>query len=164
MTRAKTRLQQGAALVVGLIMLVFVTLMLVAALNLGTTNFRAVSNTQFRQEAIDAANVAIQQVLSSPFANEPAEDEVLVDINGDDSPDYTVNVAEPECIFAEQAFGADPSSLSLPASMTVSSTWNTVWDLDATVDPDSNAGGAAVRVRAGARVLLPESKKDEVCP
>jgi nitrogen fixation protein len=48
--------------------------------------------------------------------------------------------------------------------MTVSSTWNTVWDLEASVDPDDNAGGAAVRVRAGARVLLPEFKKDEVCP
>jgi Tfp pilus assembly protein PilX len=51
--------QGGAALVIGLIMLVLITLMLLAALNLGTTNFRAVSNMQFREEAIAAANQAI---------------------------------------------------------------------------------------------------------
>ena len=59
--------QRGAALVVSLIMLVLITLMVIAALNLGTANFRAVSNTQFREQAIAAANVAIQDRISSNF-------------------------------------------------------------------------------------------------
>ena len=156
--------QRGAALVVGMIMLLLITVMLITALNLGTTNFRAVSNMQFRNEAIAAANAAIEQVISSPFTDAPAAESINVDIDNNAPTDYVVEVAEPQCIFAAQAFGADPSSLSLPASMTVASTWNTVWDLDATVNGGANAGGAAVRVRSGVRVLLTESQKNTVCP
>ncbi len=60
------------------------------------------------------------------------------------------------------AASADPSSVGLPASMTMASTWNTVWDLDATVLPSdtvTNTGEAAVRVRSGVRVLLNEAEK-----
>ena len=156
--------QRGAALVVGMIMLLLITVMLITALNLGTTNFRAVSNMQFRNEAIAAANAAIEQVISSPFTDAPAAESINVDIDNNAPTDYVVEVAEPQCIFATQAFGAYPSSLSLPVSMTVASTWNTVWDLDATVNGGANAGGAAVRVRSGVRVLLTESQKNAVCP
>jgi hypothetical protein len=47
--------------------------------------------------------------------------------------------------------------------MTVASTWNTVWDIRATVLPANNAGGAAVVVRAGVRSLLSEAQKEVVC-
>jgi hypothetical protein len=161
--RNKAR-QQGAALVVGMIMLVLITLMLVTALNLGTTNFRAMTNMQFRSEAIAAANEAIEQVISSPFTAAPAAEVVSVDLDNDTDTDYTVQVAVPQCVYAAQAFGADPSSLSLPATMSVASTWNTVWDLDASVASASNVGGAQVRVRSGVRVLLSEAEKDAVCP
>jgi Tfp pilus assembly protein PilX len=160
----RRRSERGAALVVGLIMLVLITLMLITALNLGTTNFRAMSNMQFRSEAIAAANSAIETVMSSDFTAAPAAQTVEVDFDNDDVPEYAVQIAEPQCIYAAQAFGADPSSLSLPASMSVASTWNTVWDLDASVNEADNAGGASVRVRAGVRVLLPEAEKDAVCP
>jgi hypothetical protein len=48
--------------------------------------------------------------------------------------------------------------------MTIASTWNTVWDIRATVAPEDNAGGAAVVVRAGVRALLTESRKEAECP
>lgn len=127
MSRRPPARQQGAALVVGMIMLVLITLMLITALNLGTTNFRAMSNMQFRNEALAAANLAIEQVMSTPFTAAPAAEAINVDIDNDADTDYVVNVAVPQCIYAAPAFGADPSSLSLPVSMTVSSTWNTVW-------------------------------------
>lgn len=156
--------QRGVALVVGMIMLVLITLMLVTALNLGTTNFRAMTNMQFRSEAIAAANKAIEQVISSPFTAAPAAETINVDLDNDADTDYTVQVAVPQCVYAAQAFGADPSSLSLPPTMSASSTWNTVWDLDASVAGGSNVGGAAVRVHSGVRVLLSEAEKDAVCP
>ena len=156
--------ERGAALVVGMIMLVLITVMLMTALNLGTTNFRAMTNMQFRNEAIAAANEAIEQVISSPFTAAPAAESINVDLNNDATTDYVVQMAVPQCISAAQAFGADPSSLSLPPTMTVASTWNTVWDLDASVAPAGNAGGAQVRVRSGVRVLLTEAEKDLVCP
>jgi len=48
-------------------MLTLITLLVMTALNLASSNFRAVSNTQFRDEAVAAANVAIQQVIGSNF-------------------------------------------------------------------------------------------------
>ena len=163
MSRVARAGERGAALVVGLIMLVLITLMLITALNLGTTNYRAMTNMQFRSEAVSAANKAIEQVISTPFTAAPAAESINVDIDNDADTDYIVNVAVPQCISATPAFGSDPSSLSLPTSMTVSSTWNTVWDLDATAE-DTAQSGTNVRVRAGVRVLLSEAEKDAVCP
>ena len=114
--------------------------------------------------AYAAANFAIQQVIGSNFTAGPAAEEVNVDLDNDGTVDYVVDVATPTCIFADVAASADPSSLSLPGAMTAASTWNTVWDIDATVAPDSNAAGASVRVRAGVRVLLTQAQRDTVCP
>ena len=162
--RACTRnAQRGTALVVSLIMLVLVTLLVMTALNLASSTFRSVSNTQFRDEAIAAANVAIQTVLSTPFVDEPQSDQVAVDLDRDNAPDYLVDIATPECISADVASVADPSSLQLDPSLTAASTWNTVWDITADVAPENNAGEASVRVHAGVRVLLTQTQKDEVC-
>lgn len=163
MTCQSQRSQRGAALVVGLIMLVLITIMLISALVLSTSNFRSVTNMQFREEAIAAANRAIDQVISSNFTADPKEETIEVDIDNDGNPDYVVQIDVPVCISASEAFGADPSSLALPVAMTVASTWNTVWDIRATVAPEDNAGGASVVVRAGVRALLTESRKDAEC-
>jgi hypothetical protein len=45
--------------------------------------------------------------------------------------------------------------------MSGGSTWNTDWDIDATVT--DNATGAKVRVRQGIRVLLSDAQKTTVC-
>lgn len=156
--------QRGTALVVSLIMLALITLLVITAMNLASTGFRSVSNTQFRDEAIAAANFAIQQVIGSAFTAAPAAEPVNVDLDNNGTVDYVVNVAEPTCIFADVADVADPSSISLPVAMTTASTWNTVWDLDASVAPADNASEAAVRVRAGVRVLLTQAERDTVCP
>ena len=155
--------ERGAALVIGLIMLVLITLMLITAMNVATSDFRSVSNMQFREEAISASTKAIEQVISSDFTAAPAAEDINVDIDNDGTTDYVVNIAQPQCVFAAQAFGADPSSLSLPPTMTVASTWNTVWDIDSSVASAGSVGGAVVRVRAGVRALLTEAQKDTVC-
>ena len=157
--------EQGVALVIGLIMLVLITVMLLAALNIGTANFRAVSNMQFREEAISAANRAIEQVISSNFTAVPTAEEIVLDVDNDGDNDYTVDIAQPVCVSVAEASFADPSSLALPPTMTIASTWNTVWDIQATVvDDDINIGGASVVVRAGVRALLSEAQKNIVCP
>jgi len=166
MTISNVARNRGAALVVGLIMLVLITLMLITALNLGTVNFRSVSNMQFREEAIGAANQAIDQFIGTPFIDDPvdAAGPLPVDIDNDGTDDYIVEIAVPQCVYAAQAFGADPSSLALDPSLTVASTWSSVWDVQATVDSADNVGGAAVVIRAGVRVLLDQAQKDAVCP
>jgi Tfp pilus assembly protein PilX len=153
--------ERGAALVVSLIMLVLITLMVIAALNLGTANFRSVSNTQFREQAIAAANFAIQDRISGNFSLPPVTTYPTVDLNNDGIAEYTVAIT-PTCMDASIAESADPSSVSLPGSMSLASTWNTVWDIRAEVTDDDT--GAAVVVHAGVRVLLGQSAKDTVCP
>jgi Tfp pilus assembly protein PilX len=166
MIRSHRHPEQGVALVVGLIMLVLITVMLLAALNIGTANFRAVSNMQFREEAISAANRAIEQVISSNFTAVPTAEEIVVDVDNDGDNDYTVAIALPVCVSVAEAFFADPSSLSLPPTMTLASQWNTVWDIQATVMTGDglNVGGSSVVVRAGVRTLLSEAQKNIVCP
>ncbi len=153
--------QQGTALVVSLIMLTLITILVITALNLGSANFRAVSNTQFRDEAIAAANLAIQSRIGSTFTDVPAPTTDSVDINFDGTPDYDVEVT-PTCISASIAETADPSSASLPPTMSLASTWNTVWDIAAEVTNDTT--GASVVVHAGTRVLLGQIDKDVACP
>lgn len=157
----QARAQRGATLVVSLIMLVLITLLVTTAYTLSTSNLKAVGNMQFRNEAQAAANIAIQQVLSSSFTSSPAAESVNVDLDNNGSTDYVVNIAQPTCVRAVLASAGGPSSLSLPG-MSTSSTWNTTWDIDATVS--NAASGASVRIRSGNRVLLTQAQKDSVCP
>ncbi len=153
--------QRGAALVVSLIMLVLITLLVITALNLGSANFRAVSNTQFRDQAIAAANAAIQTRIGSTFDAAPVMTRVPVDIDNDGTTDYLVAVT-PTCISAAVADSAAQSSVKLPAQMSLASTWNTVWDVAAAVTDEDT--GATVNVRAGVRVLLNQAERDTACP
>lgn len=171
MTIMHRRTQRGAALIVSLIMLTLITLLVITALNLGSLGFRSVSNTQFRDEAIAASNFAIQQVIGSPFfVNAAAVAAAAQDIDvyldnrtPDGNPDYVVSIAAPRCIFVSEAEAGKASSVSLPPTMTSGSTWNSVWDIQATVAPESNAGEASVRIRTGVRVLLNQTQRDDVC-
>lgn len=158
------RAQRGATLIVGLIMLVLLTLVVTSAFMLSTGNLRAVGNMQFRNEAIAAANKAIEQVMGSPFTNDPAAaaESINVDIDNDGGTDYVVNIAEPECIRATVASPSAPSSLSLGAGMSSASSWNTIWDVVAEVN--DTVSGASVQIRQGVRVLLTQSQKSAVCP
>jgi len=155
------QLQRGTALVVSLIMLTLITILVVTALNLGSANFRAVSNAQFRDEAIAAANLAIQSRISSTFLDPPATTTDPVDIDNDGTADYVVQIT-PTCISASVAETADPSSAALPPAMSLASTWDTVWDIAAVVTDDTT--GASVVVHAGTRVLLGQADRDRACP
>jgi hypothetical protein len=163
MKRLQRPSEAGATLVVSLIMLTLITLMIMAALAIGGANFRTVTNMQFRDEAIAAANKAIDQVVSSPFALAPAAEDIEVDLDNDGTKDYDVHIDEPQCLRARVAETTLPSSISLPPAMGSTSSWNTVWELRATVTEIDNAGEAAVDVRTGVRVLLSQAQKDAVC-
>ncbi len=151
--------ERGATLVVGLIMLLLFTLLVSGAFTLSTVNLKSVGNMQMREEAIAAANTAIEVVVGSPFTTTPTAQSMPVDINNDATDDYTVEVAAPVCIRAVISGAAPKCDVGLVCP---SDTWNTVWELRATVtDP---ASGASSIVRSGVRVLLTESQKNAVCP
>ena len=94
--------QSGATLIVALIMLIAMAMLAVWAFNSGTTNLRTVSNGQSRQQALSAAQGAIEQTLSSThFITDPqavAAGAVPVDIDGDNRSDYDARITPaPSC-------------------------------------------------------------------
>jgi Tfp pilus assembly protein PilX len=99
------RSQQGVVLLVGLIMLIMMTLMAVAAFTFGKSNFLVVSNQQTREEATRSAEQVLEQIVNNPSipisstANLFGTGNVIdVDVNGDGNNDYRVTVAAPACV------------------------------------------------------------------
>ena len=96
------RNQRGSTLLMGLILLVLLTLMGLASINTATSNLKVVGNMQYQQEALGAAQVSLNKVLSkgSFFADPstaPTSD--TVDMTGDGVADYTVALTQP-CILS----------------------------------------------------------------
>ena len=57
--------QQGATLLVGMIMLILITLITLTVYRVSTTHTQVVNNEQLRSEAVSAANVALDAFLST---------------------------------------------------------------------------------------------------
>ena len=96
------RRQRGVTLIIALIMLAALALLSVWSLNVGTTNLRVVGNTQARQEALAAAQVAVENTISSPMfiqqAAAVAASPVEVDVDQNGAADYTANLTPaPAC-------------------------------------------------------------------
>lgn len=96
--RRAGRTQQGATLLVALIFLLIFAVMAASALSGSMTSARSIGNSQWRNEAVNAANDAIDRLLSSV---EFAERATIVtsrinaapletDVNGDGNPDVRV--------------------------------------------------------------------------
>lgn len=148
----------GATLIVGLIMLAVITLMVTGAFTLSNTNLKAVGNMQFRDEATAAANLAIEQLVTSFTTAVPVAQNIQVDLNNDGVTDYTVAIT-PTCIgssvVAEPAAIGFQGSEELPGLSvggTSSSNFRTLWNIDALVT--DSVSGARVRVHHGVRKIL----------
>jgi type II secretory pathway pseudopilin PulG len=94
--------QQGAALIVSLIMLILISLLAVASFRLGKSDLQIVGNMQQRKQALSAAQQTIEQVISSTqftatptnavFNPCPTQNSACVDVNGDGVPDVNVSI------------------------------------------------------------------------
>lgn len=151
--RTPARSQRGAAMIVGLIMLVLITLTVIAAFALSQGNLKAVSNIQMRNEAVAAANRAIEEVVTSllpadtatPLAV-PGATQSNVDINNDGTPDYAVQIAAPVCVRVAKVSMTGTGS-SGPGGIGGGQTSSTVKSGSGIVgvgasDPNAGGGGA----------------------
>lgn len=158
------RAQRGAITIfISMMMLIFMTLMVVTAFSISSVNLQSVGNAQVREEAIAAAQAVIEQVLASPFTDAPAIAALIdfpVDIDGDGTDDYLVDLVAPVCVRFTRANTATSSSVTLPGMASVDA-WNTIWELHATAT--DAATGAQVQVRQGVRKLLSNAEKNLVC-
>jgi len=150
-------------LIIGMVLLVMVTLVVLSAFSMSSTNLKTVGNLQARDEAYAAASRAIEQVISSAFTTSPVAQSFNVDLNNDGVTDYTVAVAAPVCVQATQeAGGGTGFGSSAPLGFSNPLNFQTVWNIEATVN--DTATGASVRVHQGVRVLLSQVEKELVCP
>lgn len=156
MMSATRRAQQGATLIVGLIMLVLLTLVVTSAFMLSSGNLKSVGNMQFRDEAIAAANVAIEQIISSDFTTLPVSSTIPVDIDQDGTNDYTVNVMTPVCVQAVTISTSAATLSGVTSGVPSTIDYNTVWDIEARVS--STNTGAAVTIWQGVRKRLTQTQ------
>lgn len=156
--------QQGMVLLVSLIMLVLITLMVVSAFRVSSGNLQMVSNLQFRNQAIAAADVAIERVLA--LAVFPSAGQVEpVDIDRDGESEYSVTVMRSclQAIPVPAASGAGGgSSVTLPGFSGESKEYLTLLDFDATIT--DTVTGTAVRLRKGLQARLDQARCDAICP
>ncbi|PBI96017.1 hypothetical protein BKP43_03250 [Variovorax boronicumulans] len=180
-----TQTQRGAALIIGMIMLLLITLVVTAAFNLSGANLKAVGNLQTRNEAVAAANRAIEEVAASllvpgsdgtPSLAPPQGTVSMVDINNDGVNDYTVTVAPPVCVRATKAVDSGGGGSTGPGGITGGASssgsglaalpdqYNTVWDISTTVtDTTPGATGTTTSVRQGVRALLNKAQFEALC-
>ena len=122
MTRTRAS-QQGATLLVTMIMLIMLTLFALSAMNTSIVNLRMVGNMQNRSEALDATQKTIETTISTTrFVDFPADaiedscngvaNTLCTDLNGDGVADLTTTLTPaPNCVKAKVT---KISELSIP--------------------------------------------------
>lgn len=149
------RRQQGATLIVTMIMLVIFTLFAVTMISGSGVNLKIVGNMQAKKRVEADAQQAIEQVLSdddnfdTPFPSPPFDlpgdtDTTTITIN-----DSTVNLSVPRCLLEIPVGGYQMGSSTQPSLAPL----DMVWEVQANAqDP---ATGAAAALRQGFRLRRP---------
>ena len=73
-TRAPAERQRGAALIIGLLLLLILTLLAVAGMNTATLELQMAGNEQYQQRAFEAAETAIEQAILTGSYNTSVPD------------------------------------------------------------------------------------------
>ena len=174
---------RGVSLVISLIILVILTLVVLSGVTMSTSNVKSTANMQFRDEALAAANVAIEQVVSTDFVSAPQASTITVDINQDGTLDYSVDVPTPVCtwwtnVSLAELDASNPSDIACfggtrrggigPGSGD-SFCANTEWSVRALVAATNigtvvnKATGAAVTVNQGIGVRMNKQLAEAAC-
>lgn len=151
--------QKGATLVVGLIILVAITLLMLSAFSLSGGNLKAVSNMQYRNEAIAAANMVIEQTININFAAiNPADYpmSIDIDIDQDNTTDYVVSVKAPLCIKATLAPVNTLALSGINSNITNSSDYLTLWEIEATALNQATGASAVAKQGIGKQMTQSE--------
>lgn len=163
--------QQGAVLVVVLVMLGILTVIVAAMVNSSNINFRIAGNQQYRAEARLAAQNAIETYVSNE-ANfiiplPTASISIATDLDGDGVSEYSAEVSPPTCLRSVPiklteldvsdendascyGSGAVQDSGLLTGSAATGNSWcsKMMWDVQSRVD-DSAVTGASAEVHQG---------------
>ena len=132
------RRQQGAVLIVSLLMLVVLTLLAVSAINTSTVNLRIVDNMRAQQEVESTTQRAIEQVLSDvDNFSSPAAQTLTID-------GHNVAISQPQCVRFRPATGYSAKWGLAPE--------DTTWEVDASLTDAST--GAQANIRQGIEIRM----------
>ena len=145
--------QRGATLIVGIIVLMLITMIVISAFKISQNHTQAVSNTQFKDEALAAANLVLEDVISLPDVQTMtgADGTVslrYVDINRDGVNDLQIALQPPRCIRAEPGGSREDELSGVDIPVNTSMTY-VLWEIQA--DVTDTATGANVSVLQGFR-------------
>ena len=189
--RQSANSQRGTALIVGLIMLVLLFLLGIAAFNMTRQNAAITGNVQARQQAINAAMQATDVVISNTqFMNTPSAaltgscggNKYCVDINDDGVPDVTVTLIPQPCV--KEVAVIQNSSLNLMDPQDLACTdqsgpnlgiagstnnnslcANSVWEINAVATDDVTQTSATVTTGVAVRVATDDATSaTNACP
>jgi Tfp pilus assembly protein PilX len=137
--------QRGATLVIGLILLIVLTLMGVAAINMGTLNLRNTANMQYRQMVLAAAMECSENLMSSASRFAPPTASSTCTTNG-----MTVNLSAPKCLYSYRTWGWSATGPLCAATDDACGSWENYFDFAATVT--DNLTGATANVHYGVMI------------
>ena len=183
------RREQGITLVTALIMLLLLTMLALASVNLGNSNLQVVGNMQRRDQALAAAHAVLEETISSPtFTQTPnsalaktcgAPNQRCVDTDGDGKTDIKVTLSPPpSCVKVQPiknsdlnlnddedigcAVGASQMHGVVGANDGNSDCDNSVWDVSAVATDDATQ--ASVKVVQGVAVRIARDDVATNCP
>lgn len=134
--------QQGAALLVSLMLLLLLTILAVSAVNMTSLGLRSTSNQQDSQ----LAEAAVQQALDDSLSVSPPtwiREQLTLE---EDVDPYTVYIDRPTCLGSVTSSGYeeryDPSGLEI-------NRYDNGWKLKARVESSDSVAGEAVAITQG---------------
>jgi type IV pilus assembly protein PilX len=121
--------QEGAALVVGLLLLLVLTLLAISGMNTASLELVMAGNTQFHQNAFQAAETGIEQAIQTADFNPGTsiEGPTTAEIDGTSDDEYTTSVER-------QLDGAAQPAI-----------WGSTWDSFSTYHFEIDSSGASAR-------------------
>lgn len=144
--------QRGSTLMVALVMLVLLTLIALSAMSTTTTSIQVVGNAQFREEAVSAGQRAIENVLRNGDFRVSAPVPQNIDINLDNTPDFTVTFEPaPACTSYLAVDASDPEVPKICTETVGATCYWTIWDITARVT--DIVTGANVVIHQGVRTI-----------
>ena len=130
--------QNGAALVVGLVLLVVITVLAISGMNTATTELAMARNDQNYENAFQAAETGLENALAQGTFNTLANTNLVYNINTHDSVTSTI-VFEDSTLVPDRAFSLGVGSGIAAYHFNVISTAESKRDAGGTTDRDASA-------------------------
>lgn len=137
-TMKNMRRQDGAALVVGLILLVVITVLAISGMNTATTELAMARNDQNYENAFQAAETGLENALSQGTFNTLANTNLVYNINTHDSVSATI-IFEDSTLVPDRAFSLGVGSGIAAYHFNAIATAASKRDAGGTTDRDASA-------------------------